>query len=46
MDETRPVEGGKATFPLEPGTYDAHLANKKKSKSGGLTFTINPDRRH
>ena len=34
------AEGGKKDFPLAPGTYDAHLANKGKSKSGGLTFTI------
>ena len=45
MDENDPLEGGKKTFPLAPGTYDAHLSNKGKSKSGAVTFTVNPDDR-
>jgi len=49
MDGNAPNEGGTSVFPLKAGTYNAHLAKGKKSKSGGLTFTItnltNPDDR-
>lgn len=47
VDGNDPEEGGKNEFPLVAGIYDAHLANKGKSKSGGLTFTVvDPSRRH
>lgn len=40
MDEGKPKEGGKGSFPLPPGAYDAHLANKGKSKTGAASFIV------
>jgi len=40
FDEEDPEEGGKKEFPLEAGSYEAHLVKGKKSRSGGLSFAI------
>lgn len=40
MDEGKPKEGGRLEFPLPSGSYEAHLAHKGTSKSGGFPFAI------